>query len=242
MFQMFSQGPEKSSKLPYSPDFIRLVDEGKIRKAEIVMEVSGSRFVRGELVDLDEKTGKPQEVPRLHGRHGEAQKRLTEKGVQFEVVPQNPYLWQILSGAIPFLLVMGLLYFLFTRQMRMAGKGAMSFGKSRAKLLTRGKNRITFADVAGWRRRKRKCRRSSSSSRIPSASSGWAVAFPRACCWWASRAPARRCWPRPSRARRMSVLQHQRLRLRGDVCGRGRVPRARHVRAGPQERAVHHLH
>jgi cell division protease FtsH len=149
MFQMFSQGPDRSQKLPYSPDFIRLVDEGKIRKAEIVMEVSGSRFVRGELVDLDEKTGKHKKFRVFIADTEEAQKRLTEKGVQFEVVPQNPYLWQILSGAIPFLLVMGLLYFLFTRQMRIAGKGAMSFGKSRAKLLARGKNRITFADVAG---------------------------------------------------------------------------------------------
>ncbi len=72
-----------------------------------------------------------------------------ENGVRFEVSPQNPYLWQFLSGAIPILIVIGLLYFLFIRQMKMAGKGAMSFGKSRAKMLTRGKNKVTFKDVAG---------------------------------------------------------------------------------------------
>jgi cell division protease FtsH len=137
----------------------------------VSLEVSGSRFVRGELVDLDEKTGKHKKFRVFIADTEEAQKRLTEKGVQFEVVPQNPYLWQILSGAIPFLLVMGLLYFLFTRQMRMAGKGAMSFGKSRAKLLTRGKNKITFADVAGVRRGEGGgSRRSSSSSRTPRSS------------------------------------------------------------------------
>ncbi|MCX7766955.1 MAG: hypothetical protein N2246_09670, partial [Candidatus Sumerlaeia bacterium] len=38
---------------------------------------------------------------------------------------------------------------LINRQMKIAGRGALSFGKSRAKLLTRGKNRVTFNDVAG---------------------------------------------------------------------------------------------
>ena len=149
MFQMFAQGPEKIGKLPYSPDFIRLVEEGRIRKAEIVMEVSGFRYVKGELVDLDEKTGRNKKFKVNVADTESVQKLLTEKAVPFEVSPQNPYLWQILSGAVPFLLIMGLLYFMFTRQMKLAGKGAMSFGKSRAKLLTRGKNRLTFADVAG---------------------------------------------------------------------------------------------
>ena len=149
VFQMFSHGPERIQKVPYNPDFLQMVEEGKIRKAEIVMEMSGFRFVRGELVDLDEKTGRHKKFRVNIASTDEVQRKLTEKGVAFEVVPQNPYLWQILSGAIPFLLVMGLLYFLFMRQMRIAGKGAMSFGKSRAKLLSRGKNRITFSDVAG---------------------------------------------------------------------------------------------
>ena len=148
MFQMFNQGPEKLNKYTYS-EFIKMVEGQRVRNAQIVLEVSGSRFVKGELVDLDEKTGKNKKYRVYLAETESLQKLLLEKGVQFEVTPQNPYLWQILSGVIPFLLIMGLLYFLFTRQMRMAGKGAMSFGKSRAKLMTRGKNRITFADVAG---------------------------------------------------------------------------------------------
>ncbi len=149
VFQMFSQGPDRIAKVPYNPDFLRMIDEDKIAKAEIVMEMSGFRFVRGELKEIDEKTGRAKKFKVNIASTDEVQKKLTEKGVAFEVVPQNPYLWQVLSGAIPFLLVMGLLYFLFMRQMRIAGKGAMSFGKSRAKLLHKGKNRITFSDVAG---------------------------------------------------------------------------------------------
>lgn len=50
---------------------------------------------------------------------------------------------------LPILLVMGVLYFLFARQMKGVGAGAMNFGKSPAKLMTKGQNKITFKDVAG---------------------------------------------------------------------------------------------
>ena len=55
----------------------------------------------------------------------------------------------ILISFLPFLLIIGLLYFLFVRQLKNAGRGAMSFGKSKAKMLTREKDSITFKDVAG---------------------------------------------------------------------------------------------
>src|SRR6202042_2800072 len=45
--------------------------------------------------------------------------------------------------------IIGFLYFLFSRQLRQAGRGALSFGKSRAKLLTRDRDKVTFNDVAG---------------------------------------------------------------------------------------------
>ena len=55
----------------------------------------------------------------------------------------------VLISFLPFLLIVGLLYFLFVRQLKSAGKGAMSFGKSKAKMLTREKDSTTFKDVAG---------------------------------------------------------------------------------------------
>jgi cell division protease FtsH len=55
----------------------------------------------------------------------------------------------ILISFLPFLLIIGLLYFLFVRQLKSAGKGAMSFGKSKAKMLKRDKDSLTFKDVAG---------------------------------------------------------------------------------------------
>ncbi len=50
---------------------------------------------------------------------------------------------------LPIFLVILLLYFFFRHQLRSAGRGAMNFGKSRAKMLAVDKNKVTFKDVAG---------------------------------------------------------------------------------------------
>lgn len=50
---------------------------------------------------------------------------------------------------LPVMIVLGALYFLFARQMKGVGTNAMNFGKSPAKLLQKGTNKITFKDVAG---------------------------------------------------------------------------------------------
>ncbi len=149
MFQVFSQGQDREERIPYSPDFVRKIEQGRIDNAEIVLEVSGQRYVRGELVDLDPKTSRPKRFRVDIGSVDSVEAKLNEFNVPFEFKPQNPYLWSLISGAIPFLLILALLYFFFIRQMRMAGKGAMSFGKSRARLLTRDKNKITFGAIAG---------------------------------------------------------------------------------------------
>ncbi|WP_269541467.1 ATP-dependent zinc metalloprotease FtsH [Cerasicoccus fimbriatus] len=76
---------------------------------------------------------------------------LTSPDAPYKVVakPASTVMMEILVNLLPFLIIIGLIYFLFVRQLKMAGKGAMSFGKSRAKLLTRDKDRFLFKDVAG---------------------------------------------------------------------------------------------
>ena len=149
MYQVFATNQDKPNKIPFSPTFVQHVEKGEVRSCEIVVEVSGVQFIRGELAKTDPATGKGQRFKCFVVGTGDVQQWLKEQGVTAEVVYQNPYIWQMLTGFIPFLLVLGLLYFLFVRQMRLAGRGAMSFGKSRAKLLNRAKNKITFKDVAG---------------------------------------------------------------------------------------------
>ena len=57
-------------------------------------------------------------------------------GSRLREEPSSTIWTDLLFSLLPFLLIIGLLYFLFVRQLRMAGKGALSFGKSKAKLLT----------------------------------------------------------------------------------------------------------
>jgi cell division protease FtsH len=61
----------------------------------------------------------------------------------------NTLLQSMLVSVVPILLIALLIWFVFIRQIKMAGKGALSFGKSKARLLSKEKNKTTFKDVAG---------------------------------------------------------------------------------------------
>src|SRR5678816_4306053 len=75
---------------------------------------------------------------------------LRDKGVQIEAKPPDESPWYItfLVTWGPFVLFLGLWFFLM-RQMQMGGNKALSFGKSRARLLTEERKKVLFSDVAG---------------------------------------------------------------------------------------------
>jgi cell division protease FtsH len=58
-------------------------------------------------------------------------------------------MWSLILGVLPFLIIGFLVWFFFIRQIKMAGKGALSFGKSKARMLAKERNKTTFKDVAG---------------------------------------------------------------------------------------------
>jgi len=68
---------------------------------------------------------------------------------QFQPHEQNQLLIGALYNLVPILLIAALVWFIFIRQIKMAGKGALSFGKSKARLLAKERNKTTFKDVAG---------------------------------------------------------------------------------------------
>jgi cell division protease FtsH len=127
--------------------------EGLIRydpQYNTLREVAGRYVVRdekGEIAKTEE--GKPQEstfqieIPLTP----ELEQTLLQQGLK--TAKPNTVLLNVIVGLLPFLLLIALIYFFFVRQIRMAGKGAMSFGKSKARMLTKDKNKTTFKDVAG---------------------------------------------------------------------------------------------
>ncbi len=140
---------EKKENLLYNPDFVQLVEKGGIRKCEIIRETSGTDYISGELTTPDKKTGEHKKFRVDVVVTEDLLTMLQENDVTFKVRPHSVF-WQMFWHIAPFLFVFFLIYFFFFRQMKLAGGRAMSFGKSRAKLLMRDdKNKITFANVAG---------------------------------------------------------------------------------------------
>ncbi|HXA08829.1 MAG TPA: ATP-dependent zinc metalloprotease FtsH [Chthoniobacterales bacterium] len=77
------------------------------------------------------------------------QEKLAAAHVPIAIRTESNVLAQAVIGFVPIALFLLILYFLFRQQIRMAGKGALNFGKSKARMLARDKNKITFKDVAG---------------------------------------------------------------------------------------------
>ena len=81
----------------------------------------------------------------------EAVSRLTDAGVDVNVKnPEGGFnIWDIVSSILPLIIIVGLWFFLMRQMQGGGGRGAMSFGKSKARLLTERSGRVTFDDVAG---------------------------------------------------------------------------------------------
>ena len=68
--------------------------------------------------------------------------------ITYQKDESNPFLTTTLTILLPMLFLL-VLFYLFMRQLQAGGGKAMSFGKSRARLLNEAQNKVTFADVAG---------------------------------------------------------------------------------------------
>jgi len=146
--QLF-QKPEQTERMDYNPGFVQMVKDGRIISCEIVRDATGTDYITGELTAVDGKTGAPKKFRVDVVTTEDLLKMLQDNNVTFKVRPHSPF-WQAFWSVAPFIIGFIIIYFFFFRQMKMAGGKAMSFGKSRAKLLLRDdKNRTTFADVAG---------------------------------------------------------------------------------------------
>jgi cell division protease FtsH len=144
VFNSFSPRTAAPSNLSYS-EFLEQVRTGQVKDAVIQEEPNGSRTISGELTD-----GRPYSTfaPRDEDLVNDL---LTQDVAVRSERPEKPsLLLEIFISWFPFLLLIGLWIF-FMRQMQGGGggRGAMSFGKSRARLQGEDQVKVTFADVAG---------------------------------------------------------------------------------------------
>ena len=140
LFQLY-QNPKQSitsDKVPFS-SFLKNLEEGRV----IEVEIKGNE-IKGVLSNGTAFNTYAPNDPNLV-------EKLSSKGVNITASPQNdkmPSLLGILLSWFPMLLLIGVWIF-FMRQMQGGKGGAMGFGRSKAKLLSEARGKVTFNDVAG---------------------------------------------------------------------------------------------
>lgn len=158
---MYSTTPD-AAKRPGQISIAELVvavkdEQVEIGKGEMKPDPSLGRdgyIITGYMQNPDFGTELPNGKPAPEKIKFTAEGRVTEENHElfsavFKEARNGSVMRDILVSFLPFLLIIALLYFLFVRQLKSAGKGAMSFGKSKAKMLTREKDSVTFSNVAG---------------------------------------------------------------------------------------------
>jgi cell division protease FtsH len=139
-FQNFSSGSAAARDVPYS-DFISELRDGRIESVDIMADRVTTEVKRKDGTQF--VTNKPEDRDLTND--------LLRYGVKIsqEPPPQNSMLTQLFFSLLPVLLLVGV-WIYFMRQMQQGGgKGAMSFGRSKAKLMSEDQIKVTFADVAG---------------------------------------------------------------------------------------------
>ncbi len=138
LFNLFSVPTHAPEEEVIFSDFMAKLDKGDFEKVIIK-----GNHISGVLKDKTRIRTYSADYPDLV-------KVLREKDVQIEVKPPDESPWYItfLVTWGPFILFLGLWFFLM-RQMQIGGNKALSFGKSRARMLTEERKKITFSDVAG---------------------------------------------------------------------------------------------
>ena len=138
LFNLFSVPTHAPEEDVIFSDFMAKIEKGDVEKA----------IIKGNHISsvLKDKT----RIRTFSPDYPDLVKVLREKDVQIEVKPPEESPWYItfLVTWGPFILFLGLWFFLM-RQMQVGGNKALSFGKSRARMLTEDRKKVTFSDVAG---------------------------------------------------------------------------------------------
>jgi cell division protease FtsH len=126
-------------------EFVRQVDEGNVRT--VVMAAGGTSSNSA----ISGKLASGEDFHTIAPAGSNIADRMVQKGVAVQVkAEEQSSIWlYMLYNSLPFLLILGISFFVMRQMQKNAGSGAMGFGKSRARMLTQKEGRVTFQDVAG---------------------------------------------------------------------------------------------
>jgi cell division protease FtsH len=145
LWQMASRsGPTTHEDQPNYSNFLAKVESGNVKNVTISLSANSAEL-QGEYRD----GGKFRGVTVANTAIPDITKALQEKGVLFDYKEVKEANWvNLIVTLSPLLLFLGIWIFMM-RQMQAGGNKALSFGKSRARLLTAQQKKATFKDVAG---------------------------------------------------------------------------------------------
>ncbi|MBI3769029.1 MAG: ATP-dependent metallopeptidase FtsH/Yme1/Tma family protein [Deltaproteobacteria bacterium] len=137
LVNVFTKQPARDQEMIFS-DFLAAVEKGDVTEVTI----------QGQ--DIHGKRATGESFRTFSPAYPELITDLRAKGVKIDARREDPepFWYVLLVNWFPMILLIGLWVF-FMRQMQVGGGKAMSFGKSRAKLLTENHHKVTFDDVAG---------------------------------------------------------------------------------------------
>jgi cell division protease FtsH len=147
MWSLFSTRSKAPEEIWFG-DFLEEVKQGRVENVDIEQKEQGfvglGKYVEGYRENPSFKFVAIGELPQ------DWRENLRERGVEVTVKAYAPN-WLVigLANLLPLLLLIGVLYFFAYRQMQMGGNKALSFGKSKARLVTQDQKPVTFEDVAG---------------------------------------------------------------------------------------------
>jgi cell division protease FtsH len=149
LLMLFKDKMESPGDVIKQTKFMQLVESNQIISATINYNPQGSylREITGKYwKDNERKLEAPFQAKVV--LYPELEKKLVNLP-QFEPREPNTMLFSFMLSILPIIIIAALIWFFFIRQIKMAGKGALSFGKSKARLLAKERNKTTFKDVAG---------------------------------------------------------------------------------------------
>jgi cell division protease FtsH len=137
LYQLFSKQHIAETSISYT-QFLSMVDEERV--ASVIIQ--GQELYVSDVNDGRFKVYAPEDADLI--------RILRQKGVVINVKPpsENPWYMSVLVSWFPMIVLIGVWIF-FMRQMQAGGGKALSFGKSRARLMSDQSERVTFEDVAG---------------------------------------------------------------------------------------------
>ena len=134
LFQIFKQPERGNISVSYS-DLLTMVEGGSVMQVTIQGDNISGTSSQGPF-----KTFAPKDPELI--------KLLRSKGVKISAKPEEDSSWfHVFLSWVPMLLLIGVWIF-FMRQMQVGGGKALSFGKSRARLMSDSQEKVTFDDVA----------------------------------------------------------------------------------------------